>query len=219
MPTESSERTFEVAREAAAEATANERNAVIVDVGTGAGAIALAIAHALPRTFVFGTEVSLPALRAARQNRARLRIRNVRFALGSLLSPLPRRLRGDVAVIVANVPYLPPDRLAEASRAFPDGTAIGTEADGLGLVRQLLRGARTLLRPGGSLVLQVADFQWPALAMEAASLGYAAPRRASSDRSGPIAGRLVWPERRFDDSSSLTKNHDGSKTVHGPFTP
>ena len=208
VPTGSSERTFEMARDAAADVAARESKPVVVDVGTGAGAIALAIAHAIPRALVFGTELSAPALRAARLNRARLRIRNARFASGSLLSPLPRRLRGSVGVIVANVPYLPPERRAEASRAFPEGTAMGTESDGLGLVRELLRNARTFLRRGGSLIVQVADFQWPALVIEAATLGYTAPTTSRSVEAGPVACRLRWPEPESDDALSLT-------TIHG----
>lgn len=190
-PTPASERTFELAREVAAAADRLSRSRpIVVDVGTGAGAIGLAIAQALPQALVYGTELSPPALRAARRNRARLGLRNIRFVCGSLLSPLPARLRGGVDVIVANVPYLPPDRM-DASRAFPRGTAMGTEADGLGLVRELVRTAPAYLRPGGGLVLQLAEFQWPVLASEAGRMGYDAPRLAAQEGPGPVAGCLL----------------------------
>lgn len=165
----------------------------IVDVGTGSGAVALALANALPRASVVATDVSDLALRAARVNRARLKLRNVRFAHGSLLTPLPRRLRSKVAVIVANVPYVPP-RLADAlERSFPEGTAIGPGKDGLDLVRELAADARKFLMPGGSLVLQLADFQWSGVGKELAALGYEAPELQQHAIDSPVAGRLVLP--------------------------
>lgn len=189
MPTSSSQRTFEFAL---AVGDTQKAGSIIIDVGTGTGAIALALAHRLPAAIVYGTEISPLALRAARRNRTRLGLRNVHFASGSLLSPLPRRLTGRVDLIIANVPYLPPSRRKEASGAFPDGTAFGTDSDGLGLVRRVLRSARTFLRPGGSLVVQVGDVQWSALASEAEKLGYVKPLLALPDESGPVAGRLSW---------------------------
>jgi HemK-like putative methylase len=202
VPTRSSERTFEFANAVASGTGAsNVTRRIVVDVGTGAGAIALAIARAMPQAIVYGTEVSSVALGAARRNRARLGLRNVRFACGSLLSPLPKRLRRNVDLIVANIPYLPPTQSAEISRLFPGGTAMGVEADGLGLIRELLRSARTFLRARGALVLQLADFQWPALATDAATLGYDAPLFAAREGLGPVAGCLVWPGETADGSS------------------
>ena len=198
MPTPSSEHTFEVAKKVLASATASAaRRPVVVDVGTGAGAIALAIAWALPHASVYGTELSALALHAARRNRGRLRLRNVRFVSGSLLSPLPARLRGGVDLIVANVPYLPPDR-PDISAAFPEGTAVGLGSDGLGLVRKVLLGARGFLRGGGSLVLQLAEFQWPLLESEVAKLGYRAPGLAPREDGGAVTGILAWPECTID---------------------
>jgi release factor glutamine methyltransferase len=194
VPTQSSERTFEFAKAmVAGVSTSSLTGPIVVDVGTGAGAIALAMASAMPQAIVYGTEVSPLALAAARRNRARLGLRNARFACGSLLSPLPKRLRVSVDLIVANIPYLPPSQSAEISRLFPGGTAMGAEPDGLGLVRELLRRSRAFLRARGALVLQLADFQWPTIAIEATTLGFAAPLFAAREGLGPIAGCLVWP--------------------------
>jgi len=165
----------------------------IVDVGTGSGAVALATANALPRASVVATDVSTLALRAARANRKRLRLRNVRFVRGSLLAPLPRRLRGKVAVIVANVPYVPPPLADSVERIFPEGTAIGSGKDGLDLVRELAATARKFLIPGGSLVLQLADFQWAGFGNELMALGYEAPELQHEATGAPVAGRVVWP--------------------------
>jgi release factor glutamine methyltransferase len=165
----------------------------IVDVGTGCGAVALAAANALPRASVIATDVSNLALRAARANRTRLRLRNVRFVYGSLLTPLPRRLKRKVSVVVANVPYVPPPLADAVERAFPQGSAIGRGKDGLDLVRELAEEARTFLMPSGSLVLQLADFQWVGFSAELVSLGYGAPELQHQAIGAPVAGRMVWP--------------------------
>lgn len=165
---------------------------VIVEVGTGSGAVALAAAAALPAADVYATDISPAAVRCARQNRTRLGLHNVQIRQGSLLSPLPRRLRGQITAIVANVPYLPPGMADAASRVFPPGTAVGTGADGLGLPRQLAVDAREFLVPGGFLILQLAEFQWAGFAMELASLGFAEAEIDRAAEAASVIGRAMW---------------------------
>jgi len=190
VPAAASERTLSAAAGVAAEWSAP----IVVDAGTGCGAIALSLAQSLPSASVYGTDISEFAVRAARKNRARLGLQNARFLLGSLLSPLPKRLLGRVAVIVANAPYVPP-RLAEAfAGAVPADTAIGAGADGLGLLRQIALEARRFLVPGGSLVLQMTDFQWASFSEELVALGYTEPKVLAAG-PGPIAGQVRWRSR------------------------
>src|SRR6266498_3324787 len=51
------------------------RRPVAVDLATGGGTVALAIANEVPGVRVFGTDISLTAIRVARQNAARLKLR------------------------------------------------------------------------------------------------------------------------------------------------
>ncbi len=187
VPTSATEHTRSVAVEAASQ----WRRPVVVDVGTGCGAVALSIAHARRSSTVYGTDISDVAVRAARRNRTRLSLKNVRFLRGSLLSPLPKRLAGSVNVIVANAPYVPPQMSEAFAGSFPEGTAIGLGPDGLDLIREIARTARGFLVAGGSLVLQLADFQWPVFSKELTALGYSKPRLSPS-RTGPVAGTLHW---------------------------
>ena len=175
-------------------------DATIVEVGTGSGAIAFALAAALPDAEIYATDLSELALRCARANRARLGYRNVHFRRGSLLEPVPARLHRKVAVIVANVPYVPPGHEREFARFYPSGTAIGTGEDGLGLVRELAATAREFLRPGGSLVLQLISFQWPSFTEELLALGYSAPVLANDPTRevAPIAGRARFRNQGND---------------------
>ncbi len=187
VPTSATEHTRSVAVEAASQ----WRRPVVVDVGTGCGAVALSIAHARRSSTVYGTDISDVAVRAARRNRTRLSLKNVRFLRGSLLSPLPKRLAESVSVIVANAPYVPPQMSEAFAGSFPEGTAIGLGPDGLDLIREIARTARGFLVAGGSLVLQLADFQWPVFSKELTALGYSKPRLSPS-RTGPVAGTLHW---------------------------
>ena len=164
-------------------ATASIAGPIAVDVGTGSGALALAYAAARPDARVFGTEISERALRCARHNRARLRLRNTRILRGSLLEPLPARLRGRVTLIVANVPYLPPRVSAAADGYFPEHTAVGLGPDGLDLVRMLADSARQFLASRGQLILQLGAPQWPGFQRELASLGYDARLAAGDERA------------------------------------
>lgn len=190
-PTAATERLFDLARAAAA----RHRRPIVVDVGTGCGAVALALAANLPRATVLATELSDVALACARRNRARLAIGNASFRRGSLLAPIPRRFAGRVSVIAANVPYLPPALEGSASALFPAGTAVGTGGDGLGLAREVAREARRLLTDGGSLVLQLAGFQWTAFLDELRALGYTAPALPRLEPNAPAAHRVVWRSR------------------------
>ncbi|MEX2281293.1 MAG: methyltransferase [Gemmatimonadota bacterium] len=173
-------------------ATAGQRNPIIAEVGTGSGAVALAAAKAMPGATVFASDISRAALACARRNRARNGLRNVHFQHGSLLSSLPARLRGRVSVVVGNLPYLPPRLTAALASSFPPDTAIGIDEDGLGLPRQLAAAAREFLQPGGSLVLQLAGFQWPEFIPELTALGYDEPVLSSTASNAPVAGLVHY---------------------------
>lgn len=172
---------------------ARHQRPIVVDVGTGCGAVALALAAAMPRAEIVATDTSELAVTCARRNRDRLRLRNVSIRRGSLLAPVPGRLRGRVAVIGGNLPYVPPEFRESASHVFPEATAIGLGADGLDLPRHLARDAREFLVAGGSLVLQMADSQWPVFAADLRSLGYDDPVLTNPGPKRPVVGIARWP--------------------------
>jgi len=172
-------------------AAAAEHQPILVDVGTGCGAMALALAAARPDAVIYATDVSQRALRCARHNRRRLDNAGVRFRSGSLLDPIPARVRGHVAVVLGNVPYVP--KAAHSRDDWPVGTAYGEGDDGLGLVRQFAAQARDVLRPGGTLVFQLAGGQWQSFAAELIALGYAAPDVVTYNGSGrACVGLATW---------------------------
>jgi release factor glutamine methyltransferase len=134
------------------------RRPVAVDLATGGGTIALAIAHEVPGADVFGSDVSAEAVRLARANARRLRLR-ASFAVGDLFGAVPRRLRGGVDVITLHPPYVPrgevrhlPDEIRDWE---PAHTLTDHSVDGMGLVQRAVDEAPEWLRPGGWLLMEV----------------------------------------------------------------
>lgn len=154
--------------------------------------MALAVASARSDADFHATDISARALRWARRNRRRLGIANVRFHRGSLLQPLPEHLRGRVSVIMSNAPYVPAVTAAKRHWDAPLGTVRGPGPDGLDLVRTLGSDARGFLEPGGSLLIQIAGYQWDGFAEELLALGY---RPEEPERRGPgaaLVGAAEW---------------------------
>jgi len=139
------------------------RRPVAVDLATGIGPIALSLAAAAPRAEVHGTDISADAIRQARGNAASLGLRNVRFHVGDMFAPLPRRLRGGVDVLAAHVPYVPHPEMGDLPlevRGFePEHTLTDYTESGLSLVERAAGEGGAWLRPGGWVLLEVSpDF-------------------------------------------------------------
>lgn len=128
---------------------------LIVDVGTGSGAIACVLAQEMCGARVVACDVSAQALAVAAQNRDRLGLRErLTLVRGSLLS----WLHEPADLVVANLPYLPTARiptLMPEVRDWEPHLALDGGADGLDLVRLLLADARRIVRPGGTILLEL----------------------------------------------------------------
>ena len=126
---------------------------LVIDAGTGTGAIALAIKHFRPDARVLATDVSTEALDTAGRNSARLGLEVELFG-GSLLDPVPGKLRRTVDLIVSNPPYVTEDEyesLPEEVKAEPYEALVG----GTVVHRRLVDAAVEWLRPGGWLVVEM----------------------------------------------------------------
>lgn len=144
---------------------------IVVEVGTGCGAVALALARMRPDAEIHASDPLRPAIRWARRNRRRLGLGSVHLHRGAMLEPFPPSLRARVDVIIANLPYVPPSGSGDPGSLVRTSVR-GRDDDGLGLYRELIRTAPSLLRPGGALVLQCALYQWEGLSAELTSHGY-----------------------------------------------
>jgi len=133
--------------------------AVIVDLCCGAGAIGAALAAAVDRAEVHAADIDPAAVRCARQN-----LPSGRVYQGDLYDALPAGLRGRVAILAANVPYVPTLQIAllpPEARAHEPRTALDGGADGLDVLRRVAAGAAAWLAPGGYLLSEISERQAP----------------------------------------------------------
>jgi release factor glutamine methyltransferase len=147
-------RTEFLVRQAAALA---RRGDVIVDLCCGAGAIGAALAAAVEGVEVYAADIDPAAVRCARQNLPADRVYQ-----GDLYAPLPAVLRGRVAILAANVPYVPAreiELLPAEARAHEPRAALDGGADGLDVLRRVAIGAAAWLAPGGYLLSETSDRQ------------------------------------------------------------
>ena len=137
---------------------------VVVDLGTGSGAIGLSLAVEVERSQVWITDASADALVVARSNlagigRAATRVSAVE---GSWFEALPDELHGTIDLIVSNPPYVAiSDEVEDVVRDLEPMSALFAGEDGLDDIRKIVTGAATWLRPGGTLVLEMAPEQLP----------------------------------------------------------
>ena len=134
------------------------RRPIAVDLATGGGTVALAIANEVSEARVHGTDISVSAIRTARRNAARLRLR-VTFHVGDVYGGLPRTLAGGVDVVTLHPPYVARSEMrelpAEIRRFEPLHTLTDRSPDGLGLIGRATAGAPHWLKPGGWLLIEV----------------------------------------------------------------
>lgn len=150
----------------------------VVDLGTGSGAIALAIAAERPGRRVLATDASAAALDLAAQNAASLGL-VVELAEGRWYAALPNELRGCLALVVANPPYVPeaayedldPQLHREPRSALVAGPG-ATGVAGMADLEAICSEASSWLAGGGGLVLEHGEDQGGRLAELLTALGF-----------------------------------------------
>lgn len=131
----------------------------IADIGTGSGAILLALLSERPNAFGVGTDISEAALQTAKANARRLGF-SPRAAF--VACDYAAALSGAFDLIVSNPPYIRSGDIAALPSEVRDHDprrALDGGADGLCAYRRIVPEAVALLKPGGTLVLEVGHDQ------------------------------------------------------------
>lgn len=140
------------------------RSALVADVGAGSGAVGIALARHRRGINLICSDVSREALRVARDNANRLLRRpNAAFVQGDLLTPLP----GPFHCVVANLPYIPEERLDELEPEVAEHeprVALTPGTRGTELILRLITQLPSRLHPNGIAVLEVDPGQESAIA-------------------------------------------------------
>ncbi|MFI0356373.1 putative protein N(5)-glutamine methyltransferase [Actinomadura sp. 9N407] len=153
--------------------------AVVVDLCCGSGALGAALADARPGIELHAADIDPAAVRCALRNMPA----GGRVYEGDLFDPLPTSLRGRVAVLLANVPYVPTGEvglLPPEAREHEARVALDGGADGLEVLRRVTAEAPAWLAPGGHLLFEASRRQIPD-AVEIVARDGLAPRVVTSE--------------------------------------
>ncbi len=169
--------------------TSEGREQIVADIGTGSGCIAVSLAKNVPNIHVLATDISPAAIKVARLNAEKFKVRSqIDFLTCDIL---PRRVRSMSAarhfdLLCANLPYIPTAKLhslpvykREPSLALDGGP------DGLEPFRKLFDLVPEWMAPGGRLLLEIESTRGAAVL----SLAYDAFAAASYHLHRDLAGR------------------------------
>jgi release factor glutamine methyltransferase len=164
-------------------AEAARPGAVVVDLCCGSGALGLAVRHRQPAIELHAADVDPVAVACARDNVGE------QVYHGDLFDALPATLRGRIAVLLPNVPYVATRHIpllpAEAREHEPH-TALDGGTDGLAVFRRLAGSAGGWLAPGGILLSEITEAQAPAALAAVRAVNLDAELREDDDLEARI---------------------------------
>ncbi|MDI6889888.1 MAG: peptide chain release factor N(5)-glutamine methyltransferase [Thermodesulfovibrionales bacterium] len=132
-------------------------NLKLLDLCTGSGCLALALAKEFPDAQVYGTDTSEIAIGYAKENAELNGIKNVKFLKGSLFEPV-EGLLGTFDLIVSNPPYIKRNDIKSLQPEVKDWEpieALDGGEDGLDYCRAIIPEAKSYLKEGGCLILEL----------------------------------------------------------------
>lgn len=130
----------------------------IVDVGTGSGVIMVSLGHYLQKARILGVDVLDEALEVARKNISKYDLgERLKVVRGDLLSPLLKRKKDNVDIIVSNPPYISKEEFKDLSPEVKKEpkTALDGGKKGLEIYKKLIPQASHALRSGGFMILEI----------------------------------------------------------------
>jgi release factor glutamine methyltransferase len=129
----------------------------VVDLACGCGAIGAALAARVEDIALYAVDIDPAAVACARAN-----VPAARVYRGDLFDPLPSTLRGNVDLLVANLPYVPTSAVAmmpPEARLHEPLVALDGGADGLEVLRRVASAAPDWLAPGGHVLIEIGAAQ------------------------------------------------------------
>lgn len=142
--------------EAALEVIAHKPAPLICDVGTGSGCIAITLVCERTDARAVAVDVSVPALAVAEDNARRHGVSDrMRFTISDCFDSVARTA---FDLVVSNPPYVAADALPGLQREVRDHeplVALSSGADGLDVIRRLLRDAPAFLKTDGYLIMEI----------------------------------------------------------------
>jgi len=132
---------------------ANPGKRSCLELGTGSGCIAISLANSIPDLQIIATDISSPALQVAKENASKHQVQErIQFLERDLFTGLEM----PIDVLVANLPYIPTDKLRSLAVFQSEPTlALDGGQDGLHYIKEVLKEAGRHLNPGGAIFLEL----------------------------------------------------------------
>ena len=147
-------------RRAAAQAVAQTlAQTLVVDLCCGSGAVGAALLAQVGGIELHASDLDPAAVLCARGN---IEPAGGHVHEGDLFEPLPARLRGRIAVLLANAPYVPTAAIGTMppeARMYEPRMSLDGGPDGLDIQRRVIAGAPAWLAPGGHVLIETSRGQ------------------------------------------------------------
>ena len=134
---------------------------IVVDLCCGSGAVGSALAATSGNLSLYCADIDPVAIRCARRNVTGL---GGKVYEGDLYKALPQSIKGNINVLVANVPYVPTkaiEMLPMEARLYEPKLALDGGDDGLNIQRRVAEEAPHWLAAGGHLLIETSEIQTP----------------------------------------------------------
>ena len=133
----------------------------ILDLGVGSGNLSVSLAFHLKASHVVAVDISPAALAIARRNANKHGVdQRITFLEGNLFEPIASGESFDF--VVSNPPYIPTAEVPELEPGvakYEPRQALDGGVDGFAIFDRILAGALTVLKPGGSLIVEIGSPQ------------------------------------------------------------
>ena len=138
----------------------------VLEVGSGSGCIAIAMGAERNDALIESVDVSETAITQAEKNADLNELSNIDFKVMDFLKEIPE---GRFDLLVSNPPYIPEKEMSETMpevHQYEPKIALTDEGDGLTFYRRVAEGGKSLIKPGGWIVLEVGLGEHPSKAVD-----------------------------------------------------
>jgi release factor glutamine methyltransferase len=133
----------------------NEKVSTLLDVGTGSGCIAITCALEKLSEKIYATDISLDALKVAREN---MQLHNTDSIQAACHDFLNKGFKTRFDVVISNPPYIAADEMDSLQaevRDYDPELALTDGADGYVFYRRFSKRFNDLISPGGYMLLEI----------------------------------------------------------------
>ena len=144
----------------------NIKTPKVLEVGSGSGCIAIAMGAERNDALIESVDVSESAITQAEKNADLNELPNIDFKVMDFLKEIPE---GRFDLLVSNPPYIPEKEMSETMpevHQYEPKIALTDERDGLTFYRRFAEVGKSLIKPGGWMVLEVGLGKHPSKAVD-----------------------------------------------------